>query len=291
MSSLTKLDNTVEATALIGIAPTAKVHPTACIEAGAALGDNVEIGPFVYIGPEVKIGANTKVGASTVIVGRTTIGHDCNIYSHVSIGQDPQDLKYKGEATGVAIGNNVTLREFVSIHKATGEGLTIVGDDCFFMAYVHIGHNCQVGKGVIMANNVTLAGHVTMGDYVVCSGTLMFHQFVRVGRLAMMSALSGARQDIPPFSMCDGRPLSVRATNVVGMRRQNMNQTVRSAIKHAFKLIYGSNLNVTQALERIEAEIEQFDEVKELVAFYRSSKRGVAPKFVTADNFEEEVSS
>jgi UDP-N-acetylglucosamine acyltransferase len=252
------------------------IHKTAVIENGAQIHDDAQIGPYVVIGPNVKIGQGTIVGAHVVIEGHTTIGDNCCIYVGATIGLAPQDLKYKDEPTGVIIGNNVTIREYVTIHRATGIGFTEIGDDCFLMTYVHIAHNCKLGKGVILANSTCLAGHVDVGDYVVMSGYCIFHQFVRVGRMAMIGGMTGTRVDLPPYTLCDGRPASVRGVNVIGLRRQKIDKDIRAAVKQAYKLIYRSNLNISQALARIEEEIEPYGEIKEIIAFYKNTKRGIA---------------
>jgi UDP-N-acetylglucosamine acyltransferase len=263
------------------------IHKTAIIEDGAVIDPTADIGPYVVIGPNVKIGAGTRIGAHSVVDGHTTIGKDCKIYASASIGLDPQDLGYKGQPTGVSMGDRVTVREFVTVHRASKEdGVTVVGDDCFLMAYSHVAHDDVLGKGVIMANGATLAGHVTVGDHTVMAGVLIVHQFVRIGRLNMISGMTGTRLDLPPFAMCDGRPTRVRGINIIGMRRQKMPAENRSAIKKAFRMIYRSDENITQALERIEKEIHPYPEIIELVDFYRTSKRGVTGKTAPDEDAE-----
>lgn len=251
------------------------IHQTAIIQDGAQIAAGAEIGPYAVIGPAVKIGTGTKIGAHAVIDGHTTIGDNCQIFAGASIGLEPQDLRYKGEPTGVIIGDRAVIREYVTIHRATGEGFTTIGDDCFLMNYVHIAHNCRLGKGVILANSTMMAGHVSIGDHTVMSGMCIFHQFVRVGRLCMVSGLTGTRLDMPPFSTCDGRPALIRGVNTVGMKRQGVGLAVRSAVKETYRLIYRSGLNVSQALSKVEEEIELFPEVKEILDFFKTSKRGV----------------
>ncbi len=255
---------------------TMTVHPTAIISDGAKIHEEAEIGPYVVIGPHVTIGRGTKIGAHSVIDGYTTIGEDCRFSPSVAVGLEPQDLSYKGEPTGVIIGNRTTLREYVTIHRGTGDRTTIIGDDCFLMNYCHVAHDCKLGNGVIMANSAQMAGHVQVGDYTVMSGFVVFHQHIRVGRMCMIGAMSGARQDLPPFTMVDGRPMMVTGLNVIGLRRRKVGPDVRAAMKSAYRLIYRSGLNITQALEKIEAELPQFDEIKEIVEFIRGSKRGIA---------------
>lgn len=263
------------------------IHRTAIVADGAQLHETVEIGPYAVIGPNVRIGRGTKVGAHAVIDGNTTIGEGCHIFAGASIGLEPQDLTYKGEPTGVVMGDRVVIREYVTIHRATHEGFTVVGDDCFLMNYCHIAHNCKLGRGIIMANSTMLAGHVVIGDHAVFSGSIIVHQHVRLGRLLMMSGLSGARVDLPPFVMVGGRKPRFRGINVVGMRRQRFSPQVRTAIKEAYRLIYRSELNVTQALEQVERDIHPYPEIQEILEFYRTSKRGVVGKREVAGEGDE----
>ncbi|CAN5619272.1 acyl-ACP--UDP-N-acetylglucosamine O-acyltransferase [soil metagenome] len=264
------------------------VHKTAVIADGAQIHETAEIGPYVVIGPNVKIGKGTKIGAHAVIDGHTTIGEDCTIFVGATIGLEPQDLGYKGEPTGVQMGDRNTVREYVTIHRATKDGVTVIGDDCFFMAYSHIAHDCKVGNGVILANNSILAGHVQVGDYVILAGVCVIHQHCRLGRMLLMSGLSATRQDLPPFAMCDGRPTTVRGVNAVGLKRRQIPPANRKAIKEAYRIIYRSDANLTKALAQIEKELEPFPEILEIVEFYRSSKRGVVSRRGEKDNEQED---
>jgi UDP-N-acetylglucosamine acyltransferase len=259
------------------------IHSTAIIADGAKIDPAADIGPYVVIGPDVKIGPGTVIGAHAIIDGVTTIGADCKIYPGASIGLDPQDLGYKGEATGVVIGDRVTIREYATIHRATKNGFTTIGDDCFLMNYTHVAHNCVVGKGVIMANNCTLAGYVTVGDATVMGGDTVVHQNCRVGRMVMMGGASGTRQDLPPFAMCDGRPSKVRGINAVGLKRNKISLETRMAIKKAFRIIYLSEDILEKALERVEKELGHHGEVIELLDFFKTSKRGVVSRSVVED--------
>jgi UDP-N-acetylglucosamine acyltransferase len=255
------------------------IHQTAVISEGAQIHHSAKIGPFAVIGPNVKIGEGTTIGAHAVIDGHTVIGNNCKIYAGAIVGLEPQDLKYAGEPTGVTMGNNVTVREYVTIHRATGDRQTIIGDDCFLMNYVHIAHDCRLGKGVIMANNTCLAGHVTIGDYCVFAGYCVVHQNVKVGRGTMVGGMTGTRVDLPPFTTCDGRPAAVRGINVIGLRRQKFAPPLRASIKQAYKLLYRSGLNFSQAIARIKEELEPAAELDEICSFFTESKRGVAPVF------------
>jgi len=263
------------------------IHPTAIIGDGAKIHESAQIGPYAVIGTHVKIGSGTKIGAHAVIDGYTTIGDDCNIFAGASVGLEPQDLSYKGEPTGVIIGNRVTLREYATVHRGTGDRFTTVGDDCFFMNYSHIAHDCQIGKGVILANSATFGGHCKVGDYVVAGGLVVFHQHVRVGRMVMIGGITGTRADLPPFAICDDRPCKVVGVNAVGMKRQKFGPELRAAIKSAYKIIYRSGLNNAQALAKIEAELPPLPELKEIAEFYRSSKRGVVKGGFDEESSEE----
>lgn len=250
------------------------IHSSAIVGEGANIAIGAEVGPYAVIGNNVSIGNGTKIGAHVVIDGETTIGENCQIFSGASIGQAPQSISYKGEPSQVKIGNGVTIREYVTIHRGTGGGATVLGDDCYIMNYAHIAHDCQLGKGVIMANSATLAGHITVGDGTVMAGVCVFHQFVRIGRLCMVSGMTGSRMDLPPFVMLDGLPPAIRGLNSVGMKRHKFSPETRTAIKRAYKLLYRSGFNFTQALNHIEQE-DMVPEVAEIVEFFRSSKRGV----------------
>ncbi len=256
------------------------IHPAAIIADGADIHESAEIGPGAVIGANVKIGRGTKVGPHVVIDGHTQIGEDCEIFAGAIIGLPPQDRSYKGEPSGVLVGDRCVIREYATIHRATGDDTTIVGEDAFLMNYAHVAHNCKLGKGVTMANNATIAGYVQIGDFAVLSGMVVVHQHSRIGRLCMLSGLTGARQDLPPFTNLDGRPSRVRGINMLGLRRIQAKPEVRSAIKETYRLIYRSGLNISQALDRVETDLELFPEVKEIVEFFRTSKRGVAPAFV-----------
>ncbi|MCA0312424.1 MAG: acyl-ACP--UDP-N-acetylglucosamine O-acyltransferase [Candidatus Melainabacteria bacterium] len=264
------------------------IHPTAIISSGAKVHETAKVDPYAVIGPNVEIGAGTRIGSHAIIDGYTKIGENCRIFPGASIGLEPQDLSYKDEPTGVIIGNRVQIREYVTIHRGTGDRFTTIGDDCFFMNYSHIAHDCRFGNGVILANNATFAGHCQVGDNAVVAGSTVFHQHVRIGRMAMLSGLSGSRLDIPPYATCDGRPFRFRTVNLVGMRRQKFSAETRSAIKQAYILIYRSGMNNTQAIEKVIEKYEAVPEVMEIVEFFKSSKRGVA-KGYDADSNDEDL--
>ncbi len=257
----------------------AKIHPTAIIEDGATLGEDVEIGPYASIGPDVKLGARTIVRQGAIIDGHTTIGEDCQIFPYACVGMKTQDLKYKeGSVSYVEIGNRTVIREFATVHLGTADGeKTIIGDDCLFMAYCHAAHGCVLGNHVICSNSVQLAGDVHLQDWAIIGGCAASHQFCTVGRHAMVGGMTKIRQDVPPFMLCDmyGSSQKVIGPNIVGLKRRGFSSDVIAALKEAFRFIYHSGLNRSQALERVENDVEQVAEVQELVQFYRQSSRGV----------------
>lgn len=253
------------------------VHETAVVHPKAELGPGVQVGAFTVIGPDVQIGAGTIVAPHVVIDQWTTIGKDCHVCSGATLGGKPQDHKFNGERSYLTIGDRNIIREYVSIHRATGEDkATSIGDDNMLMAYCHIGHNCALASGIMMANMVGISGHVTVEDKAVFGGMVGVHQFVRIGKLAMVGGYSKVVQDIPPFMIADGRPTKVYDLNVIGLRRGGVPAKVRSEVRQAYKLIYRSNLNLSQAIETIENEIESSPERDYLLEFVRNIKFGYA---------------
>ena len=258
----------------------AKIHPTAIVEDGAQLGADVEIGPYAHIGPHVRLGDGTSVGQGAIVDGHTTVGAQCQIFPYALIGMKTQDLKYReGSVSYVEIGDRTVIREFATVHLGTADGeKTIIGSDCLFMAYCHAAHGVILGNHVICSNTVQLAGDVHLQDYVIVGGCAASHQFCTVGRHAMVGGMCKIRQDVPPYMLCDMVEGSMKAIgpNVVGLTRRGFSKDVIQALKEAFRFLYRDGLNRTQALERVENDVEPFDEIKELVAFYRESKRGVS---------------
>ena len=255
------------------------IHPTAIVDKNAQLGEDVEIGPYATVEGDVKIGAGTKVQQGAILRGHTTIGEKCQIFPYACIGMKTQDLKYKdGSVSFVEIGNRTVIREFATVHLGTKDGeKTIIGDDCLFMAYCHAAHGCVLGNHVICSNSVQLAGDVHLQDWAIVGGCAAAHQFCSIGRHAMVGGMTKIRQDVPPFMLCDmvDGGMKIIGPNVVGLTRRGFKKEVIQALKEAFRFIYHSGLNRSQALERVENDVEQLDEVKELVAFYRNSTRGV----------------
>ncbi len=254
------------------------VHPTALVASGAALDDTVEVGPYAIIGADARVGARTVVGSHTVIEGRVEIGPDCRIGSHVVIGAPPQDVKYRGEPTRVVIGEQGIIREFASVHRASvgGTGVTRVGPHAYLMAYVHVAHDCQIAEHVIMANQASLAGHVEIGRHALIGGMTGVHQFVRIGEFAFVGACSAVLQDVPPYVKAQGNRAKPFGLNVVGLRRQGFSAEALQALKEAYRIVYASDLNTSQALAQLEAMRECPSEVQPFVEFIKRSQRGIS---------------
>ena len=252
------------------------IHPTAIVERGAELGPGVVIGPFAFVGPRASIGEGTRVGLHAIIEGRTTIGARCQIHHGAAIGNIPQDLKVRGVPTEVLIGHDTTVREYATVHAATEEGeATVVGDHVLLMAYAHVAHNCRIGNHVILANAVNLAGHVRIDDCAILGGMTPVHQFVAIGTHSFVGGGSRVSQDVPPYVKAAGDPMRACGLNAVGMDRRGIPAEVRLELKRAYRILYRSQLNVSQALDRITRELKLYPEVHEFVEFVRSSERGI----------------
>jgi UDP-N-acetylglucosamine acyltransferase len=253
-----------------------EVHATAVVSPGARLGEGVQIEPYAVVGDGVELGRGTSVGAHAQIEGPATFGEDNRIFPHTVLGFEPQDLKYRGERTGLVVGSRNVFREFATVHRgtATGRGETTIGDENYVMAYAHIAHDCHVGSGTVFANCASLAGHVEVGDRAILSAFAAVHQFVRVGRFAFVGAFAQCRQDVLPFCKTDGIDAKTYGINTIGLKRQGFSDEAIDALQKAYRLLIKSKLNTTQAIERIEKEIIGVAAVDELVAFIRESKRG-----------------
>ncbi len=252
------------------------IHPTAVVHAKAELAADVVVGPYSVIGPEVRIGRGTWIGAHAVVEGRTTIGQANRIFHGAVIGAVPQDLKYRGEITFVKIGDGNTIREYATIHLACIDGeTTFVGDRSLLMAYSHVAHNCRIGNGVILANSVNLAGHVEVHDHAIVGGLTPVHQFVRIGTHSMIGGGYRVPKDVPPFARAGGYPLRVVGLNSVGLERHGFDEDRRALLKRAFRLLFRSDLNVTQAVQRLQSEFGADDDIRTLVDFITTSARGI----------------
>lgn len=252
------------------------IHSTAVVSPGAVLEDGVVIGPYTIIGDSVRIGRGTKVGSFCVIENDTAIGADCKIFTGAVLGSIPQDLKYKGGAVSVVIGDNNTIREYVTVNLSTQEGhATTIGNNNLIMAYSHIAHDSIVGNHCIIANNGTLAGHVTLEDHVVVGGLAAIHQFVRIGTLAIIGGCSKVVSDLPPYSTCDGHPAKFYGLNAVGLRRAGVSAEAMRHLKAAYKIFFHSGLSKKHCLEEIRKAVPQIPEVICLLEFLSSSERGI----------------
>jgi UDP-N-acetylglucosamine acyltransferase len=253
------------------------IHPTAAVEPGAQIDPSCEIGPYAVVGANVKLGARNVVSAHAVITGHTTMGEGNRVFPHAVIGEVPQDLKYRGEPTALAIGDRNTFRECVTINLGTvqGGGVTTIGNGCLFMAYSHVGHDCRVGDGAIIANSVALAGHIVLEDHVHISGLAAAHQFCRIGRLAFVSGLTGVVMDVPPYCTVVGARAELAGLNAVGMQRAGMTEEQVGRVKQAYKIVFRSNLGLAEALAQLEQELGTYPEIAHFVAFVKSSQRGI----------------
>jgi UDP-N-acetylglucosamine acyltransferase len=256
------------------------VHPTALVSPSARIGRGVHVGAYAVVGPQVEIGEGTIVHDHAIVEGDTVIGRECQIYPYASVGLAPQDLKYHGESTRLQIGDRNVIREFVTIHRGTanGGGLTKIGSDNLFMAYAHVAHDCLVGDHIIFANAATLAGHVEVADWSTIGAFSGVHQFCRVGLHAFVGGYTVATKDVLPFSKTVGNRACIYGVNGLGLVRRGFTTDAVAAIRQAYRILLQSRLNTTAALARIETEGPHTDEVKALVQFIRSSKRGVILK-------------
>jgi UDP-N-acetylglucosamine acyltransferase len=266
------------------------IHPTAVVHPQAELADPVDIGPYVVIGAHVRIGAGTVVASHAVIDGWTTIGAACDIGVGAVLGGAPQDLKFRGQRSYLHIGDHTCIREYVTVHRSSEEdGATTIGAHNFLMAYSHVAHDCHLGDHVIMVNYAGLSGYVEVEDRAFISGHNAVHQFVRIGYLAMVSGASRVVKDVPPFMIAEGNPTRVRGLNVVGMRRLGIPPAARVELRRAHRLLYRSGLNTSQALQRMREADFSGDEVRRLINFIATSKRGICPGVrLNADHASEE---
>jgi UDP-N-acetylglucosamine acyltransferase len=253
----------------------ARIHPTAILSPETELADDVEVGPYVVTEGKVKIGPGCVIRAGAHLIGNLTLGSNNQVFSHAVLGERPQHLKYNNEPTAVEIGDNNIFREHVTIHRGTTYSwATRLGSNNFLMANAHVAHDCQIGNNCILANGALVGGHCAIADNVYMSGNSAVHQFVRIGRLALLSGVSGTSKDIPPFIICQGIN-NVSGVNLVGMRRAGVSHDSIDAVRRSFQILYRESLTIPQALERIENELGAFPEALEMVAFIRGSTRGI----------------
>lgn len=252
-----------------------KIHSTAIIGTNVTIDPTTEVGPYTVIEDDVIIGKNVKIWPHVFIGSGTRIGDENQIHTGAAIGDYPQDIAFKNTKTYVTIGRRNIIREYVTIHRGTKEGtVTEIGDDNFFMALSHIGHNCIIGNRIIIVNGAVLGGYVVVEDQAFLSGNVAVHQFCRIGKLAIIGGFAGVNKDVPPYMAVRGES-RIRSINLVGLRRAGINRAVISEIKNAFRVIYRSGLNVSNAIKKLE-ENGPCEEIRYLIDFIKKSKRGIS---------------
>lgn len=253
-----------------------RIHPTAVVDPAAVLGDGIEVGPYCVIGAGVSLGDHCRLVAHVVMQGPAEIGPENEFHPFASIGGRTQAIRYGGEPTRLVIGEGNCFREAVTINRGNGPGdVTVVGSHNLLLAYAHVGHDCQIGNHCVFSNNGTLGGHVIVEDRVTIGGLSAVHQFCRLGRFGFIGGCAKVEQDLPPYMLVDGNPAASRGVNSVGLQRQGVPEETIRRLRQAFRFLYRSGLNTTQALERIAGELEPCPEIGHLVAFVRESKRGI----------------
>jgi UDP-N-acetylglucosamine acyltransferase len=254
---------------------TSRIHPTALIDDGAEIGEGVEIGAQAIVGEGCKIGDGSVIAPRAVLERNVLLGCGVKVGVGTVLGGDPQDLKYKGEHTTVEIGDGTTIREYTTINRGTTQSYkTTVGKGCFLMSYVHLAHDCHVGDGVIISNGTQLAGHVTIDEKAILSGLVAVHQFATIGRFSFIGGCSRVAKDVPPYVKAVGNPIKLYGLNTVGLERNGFPEDVRRELKRAYRLFFKSELNLSQARERAVAELHQYPEIEEFLAFFDRSDRG-----------------
>jgi len=253
------------------------IHQTAIIDPKAEIGSDVEIGAYSIINENVSIGSKTVIGPHVIIEPYVTIEPNCNIFQYAAIGAVPQSLKFNGEETYVKIGQGSIIREFVTIHRGTsfGTGITEIGEESFLMAYTHIAHDCKIGRKVILSNNASLAGHITIGDYSTIGALVGIHQFVKIGEHAFIGGKSAIVKDIPPYVIAAGDRAKLHGMNTIGLKRSGFSQSTLSALKKVYRIVFRIGLTLNEAIERVTAEVDQIPEVVNFIDFIKSSERGI----------------
>jgi UDP-N-acetylglucosamine acyltransferase len=253
------------------------IHPTAIISPDVTLAEGVEVGPYSIIGPDCHIGKNTSIGPHVVIESHTDIGEGCRISQFASLGGAPQDLKYQGETTRVVIGNYNTIREYVTINRATKAdiGITLIGHHNLLMAYCHVAHNCRLENHIVMANAANLAGHIHVEDFAIIGGLSGVHQFTRIGAHSIIGGASAVAKDVPPFVMASGNYAKLFGLNKIGLKRRGFTDETIQALKSAYRIVFRSSLLLSAAIKKVELEVEDLPEIRQFLAFIKDSKRGL----------------
>ncbi len=251
------------------------IHQNAIVSPKARLGDGVTVGPFTVIEDDVEIGSGTTIASNVLVANGARIGEECRIHHGAVLGTVPQDLKFRGEVTTLQVGHHTTIREYVTMNRGTHHsGTTIVGSNCYLMAYAHVAHDCVVGSHVILANSVNMGGHCVIGDNAVIGGIVAIHQFSHIGRHSMIGGGFRVTKDVPPYVLAGSEPLAYIGLNIVGLRRRNFPPEIIEQIQEAYNLIYHSKLNVTQAIEKIKSS-QMCEDVQNIVTFIEQSTRGI----------------
>lgn len=254
-----------------------QVHPTAIVAPDVELGAGVEVGPYAVIGPKVTVGANTTIGPHAFIEKNTSLGAECVVAKGAVLGTAPQDLKYEGEDTRLVVGDGTTIREFATLNRGTrAAGSTVVGSGCLLMAYSHIAHDCVIGDRVVIANAVQMGGHVVIEDCASIGGLVAIHQFVRIGSYAFIGGASRVPKDVAPYVRAAGNPLELFGLNTVGLERRGFNKAARLELKRAYRILFKSELNISQAIAELRALEDVTPEVEHLIDFIETSERGVS---------------
>jgi UDP-N-acetylglucosamine acyltransferase len=252
------------------------IHPTAIVDSRAEIGDNVTIAPCCIIEAKVKIGEGCTLAPHAHLASGTSVGKQCRIFTGAVLGTVPQDLKFGGEETTLEIGDRTTIREYATLNRGTHEhGKTTVGSDCLIMAYAHVAHDCAIGNHCILANAVNLAGHVVVEDWASLGGMVPVHQFVRIGQHSFVGGGYRVPKDVPPYILAMGEPMAFGGLNSVGLKRRGFSEEVLSALKQAYKIIYKSNLNVSQAVAHLREMGSLIPEIENVLAFIEKSERGI----------------
>ena len=259
-----------------------QIHPTAIVAPGAALADNVIVGPYCMIGENVVLAAGVSVRSHAVVDGRTTVGEDTRIFPFASIGLEPQDLKYRGEASELVIGRNNRIREYVTMNPGTigGGMVTRVGDNCLFMVGAHVAHDCQIGNDVIMANNATLGGHVIVDDYAILGGLSAVHQYVRIGKHAMIGGMSGVERDVIPYGQVMGDRARLCGLNIIGMQRRGFSREDIQGLRNAYHFLFSSDGTLSDRVNETAERFTGIGPVDDIIDFIRadSSRAICQPK-------------
>jgi UDP-N-acetylglucosamine acyltransferase len=252
------------------------IHPTAIIHSKAIIGDRVSVGPYTVVEEDVEIGDECEIGPHVLLASGTRIGKDCRVFKGASLGTIPQDLKFGGEKTFLIIGQNTTIREFCTMNRGTkATGKTVVGDQCLFMAYSHVAHDCRIGNHVVVTNSSSFAGHVHIGNYVRMAGVASIVQFLSVGDYSFIGAYSLVVKNVVPFAMVAPQPLRIVGINKVGLERLGFDEERRRVIKRAYKILFRSNLPLDEALSHLESDFSNNPDITSIITLARTSKQGL----------------